>query len=105
MDPGEAPQRVKKGTGRYPIPVIILTRLGADVSEQGHGLGRALLAGALRRVAGAADQIGVRALLIHCEDERARSFSLHHAEFDPSPTDPLHLVLLIKDLRRALTPP
>jgi GNAT superfamily N-acetyltransferase len=103
VEPDRAPERVKKGAGRYPIPVIILTRLGTDLTEQGHGLGRALLADALRRVASAADQIGVRALLIHCEDESARSFYLHHAEFESSPTDPLHLLLPIKDLKRALT--
>jgi len=54
------------------------------------------------RVNQAADIIGVRALLIHAESEAARAFYEHLAEFDPSPTDPLHLVLLLKDLRRAL---
>lgn len=102
IEPENASERVRKGAGRYPIPVIVLTRLGTDLSEQGHGLGRMLLADALRRVGAAAEQIGVRALLIHCEDEKARSFYEHHAEFEPSPSDPLHLLLLIKDLRRAI---
>jgi hypothetical protein len=52
----------------------------------------------LLRVAGAADLIGARALLIHCEDDRARQFYLHVADFEPSPTDPLHLFLLLRDL-------
>lgn len=84
------------------MPVIILTRLGVDLSEQGRGLGRALVVDALRRVDSAADIVGIRALLIHAEDEGAKDFYMNLAEFEESPTDPLHLFLLIKDLRRAL---
>ncbi len=51
---------------------------------------------------GAADQIGVRAILIHALDESARSFYMSFAEFEQSPTDPLHLQLLLKDLRKSL---
>jgi GNAT superfamily N-acetyltransferase len=94
--------RVARGVGRHPIPVILLTRLGVDVTEQGHGLGRALLRDALVRVAGAADVIGARALLIHAESEAARRLYLRIADFEASPTDPLHLFLLLKDLRASI---
>jgi hypothetical protein len=57
---------------------------------------------ALRRIAVAAEVIGVRAVLIHCETEVARNFYLRLAKFEASPTDPMHLLLLMKDLRRAL---
>lgn len=83
-------------------PVVIITRLGADRLAQGTGLGRALFVDALRRVAAASEVIGVRAFLIHCESDAAREFYLRLAKFDPSPTDPMHLLLLMKDLRRAL---
>jgi ribosomal protein S18 acetylase RimI-like enzyme len=73
-----------------------------DLSYQGAGLGRALVVDALRRVASASEVIGVLALLIHCENDAARGFYLRLAKFDPSPTDPMHLFLLIKDLRKAL---
>jgi GNAT superfamily N-acetyltransferase len=102
VEPAVAPPRVAAGAGRYRIPVVLLTRLGVDREEQGHGLGRALLKEALLRTAAAADTIGARALLIHAESETARAFYLHLAEFEPSPSDPLHLYLLIKDLRRAV---
>lgn len=46
--------------------------------------------------------IGVRALLVRAESARARGFYEHLAESEPSATDPLHLVLLMKDLRCAL---
>jgi hypothetical protein len=44
----------------------------------------------------------VRALLIHCENNVARDFYLRLAKFDAGPTDPMHLFLLMKDLRKAL---
>jgi ribosomal protein S18 acetylase RimI-like enzyme len=100
--PAAAPQRLTQGAARYHQPVVILTRLGVDLSCQGLGLGRALVVDALRRVAAASEVIGVRALLIHCENDAARDFYLRLAKFDASPTDPLHLFLLMKDLRKAL---
>ncbi|WP_160330469.1 hypothetical protein [Sphaerimonospora mesophila] len=42
------------------------------------------------------------ALLIHCETEPARTFYLKLARFETSPTDPPHLFLLPKDMRRAI---
>jgi hypothetical protein len=102
VSPATAPQRLAQGAGRYHQPVVILTRLGVDLSCQGAGLGRALVVDALRRVALASEVIGVRALLIHCENDAARDFYLRLAKFDASPTDPMHLSLLIKDLRKTL---
>lgn len=99
----DAPSRTKQGAGRYDIPVIILTRLGVDLSEQRKGLGRALVVDAFRRVDYVSREVGVRALLIHTEDQPARSFYLGLAHFEPSPIDEFQLLLLTKDLRRALT--
>lgn len=87
--------------GADPVPVIVLTHLGVDRPEQGQSLGHYLLTDALRRVNAAADFIGARALLVHTADARVRDFYLSLAEFEPSPTDPLHLFLSIKDLRRS----
>lgn len=98
----DTPQRVTAGSGQYPIPVVVLARLGVDQSEQGRGLGRHLLRDALLRISAAAEHVGIRAVLIHAEDDQARDFYLRHAGFEPSPTDPLHLYLLLKDLRKAL---
>jgi GNAT superfamily N-acetyltransferase len=100
--PADASRRLMQGAGRYHQPVVILTRLGVDRSAQRAGLGRALVADALRRIAAASEVIGVRAVLIHCESDVARDFYLRLAKFEPSPTDPMHLLLLMKDLRRAL---
>lgn len=99
----QAPQRLAQGAGRYHQPVVILTRLGVDLSTQGVGLGRALVVDALRRVAAAGEVIGVRTVLIHCENQTAQDFYLRLAKFDSSPTDPMHLFLLMKDLRKAIS--
>ena len=98
-----APPRLTKGVGRYPVPVVILTRLGVDLEQQRRGLGSALVRDAFFQVAAIADRAGVRALLIHAETPEAAGFYQGiDPGFEASPTDPLHVLLLIKDLRRAI---
>lgn len=98
-----APDRLRKGAGRYPQPVALLARLGVDVGHEGLGIGVGLLQDVFARVVELSDDIGCRGLLVHAESPEARSFYLHLVpEFEASPTDDLHLVLLTKDIRRAL---
>ena len=103
IEPEAAPARVAAGTGRYPIPIVVLTRLGVDVSEQGRGLGSALVRDAFLQVAAVATRVGVRALMIHAGSPEAAAFYLR---LDPAfvfvPGHPLHLCLLLKDLRKAI---
>ncbi len=101
VEHADAPGRVSKGLARHPIPVMLLARLAVDRSEQGKGLGAALLKDALLRTAQAADIAGIRALLVHAKDDRARSW-YEGFDFEPSPTDPYHLFLLMKDLHALL---
>jgi len=101
-----APARVTTALPKHPIPVVILSRFAVDRKYQRMGLGRAMLRDLLIRISNlATDEIGVRALLIHAKDEDARAFYMAQAEFEPSPTDPMHLYLLMKDLRRAISAP
>jgi GNAT superfamily N-acetyltransferase len=95
----QTPERVKKGLARHPIAVMILARLAIDNRMQGKGLGQGLLKDALRRTVAAADIGGLRAMLVHAKDDAARAF-YGHFNFEPSPTDPYHLFMLIKDLKR-----
>jgi GNAT superfamily N-acetyltransferase len=98
-----APERLRKGAGRYPQPVALLARLGVDVGHEGKGLGVGLLQDIFVRLAGLSADIGCRGLLVHAESQDARAFYLHLVpEFEPSPTDELHLVLLMKDIHRTL---
>ena len=100
----DLPERVRRGAGRYPQPVALLARLGVDEGHEGQGLGAALLLDVITRVASLSEAIGCRGLLVHAESEQARGFYEHLIpEFERSPTDPLHLVLLLKDIRRTLS--
>lgn len=101
VTPSAAAPRVIKGIPQHPVPVMLLARLAVDASHQGMGLGKALLKDALVRTARAADIAGMRALLVHAKDESARQWYLQW-EFEPSPTDPFHLFLLMKDLKAML---
>lgn len=101
--PEDAPARVVKGLARHPIPVILLARLAVDQSEQGAGLGRALLKDALLRASAAADIIGARAVVVHALDDEARRFYQRWG-FEPTLASEFHLFLLMKDVR-AIWPP
>jgi hypothetical protein len=98
-----APARLRRGAGRYPQPVALLTRLGVDTRHEGRGLGAGLLQDVFARLVELSDDIGCRGLLVHSESAKARDFYLHLIpEFEASPTDLLHLVLLTKDIRRTM---
>ena len=101
VEPESAPPRVMKGLARHPVPVLILARLAVDQNHQGKGLGKALLKDALLRTAQAADIAGIRCLLVHAKDDAARQW-YEAWEFEPSPTDPYHLFLMLKDLKALL---
>lgn len=99
IEPDQAAGRVGKGEpAQRPIPAVLLARLAVDHQHQRAGVGRSLLQDAVLRVLQAADSIGVRAMLIHAKHNVARAWYQQYG-FEPSPTDPLHLMLLIKDLR------
>lgn len=102
VDPDTAPSRVMKGLARHPIPVMILARLAVDKEHQRKGLGQALLKDALLRTVQAADIAGIRCLLVHAKDDAARHW-YESWEFEPSPTDPYHLFLMLKDLKSLLS--
>jgi len=95
---GDAPERLTKGLARHPVPVMLLARLAVGAAWQGRGIGAGLLKDAMRRTLQAADIGGIRAFAVHAKDAPARRF-YEHFGFAASPTDPMHLFLLIKDLR------
>ncbi|NDJ24208.1 GNAT family N-acetyltransferase [Nostoc sp. B(2019)] len=96
-----AAPRISKGLPKYPIPVALLARLAVSKEFQNKGIGRGLLKNCLIRINQAADLIGIRALLVHAKDEKARGW-YQQFDFEPSPTDPLHLFLMLKDIRAML---
>lgn len=78
-----------------PIPVMVLARLAVDQRMRGKGLGADLLQDALLRTVRLAQEVGIRALVVHALHERARAFYLHHG-FGESAIDPLILMLRLR---------
>jgi GNAT superfamily N-acetyltransferase len=99
----ESTRRVAKRQPAYPIGIILLARLAVDHTEQGQGLGKALLKDALLRASHAADIIAARAVLVHAIDGEAKNF-YRHFDFEACPLNDLHLMLLMKDLRAQIKP-
>jgi GNAT superfamily N-acetyltransferase len=93
--------RLSKGLARHPVPVMVLARLAVAQEWQGQGIASGLLKDAVLRTLQAADIAGIRALIVHAKDEQAAAF-YQRFDFARSPSDPLHLFVLIKDLRAAL---
>ena len=100
-DAVEVPERIRKGMGSYPIPVVILARLAVSLPDQGKGIGIGMLQEAIRRTMAVAEQAGVRALLTHPIDDVASRFYQRFG-FEPSPIREQQLLLLLKDARRLL---
>ena len=84
-----------------PIPVVLLGRLAVDQAFQGKGLGRALVRDAGLRVIQAADDIGVRGLIVHAISAEARAF-YEAVGFDLSPLDPMTMMITLVDLKASL---
>jgi GNAT superfamily N-acetyltransferase len=98
---------VASSVGRFrrnmpdPIPVAVLGRLAIDHAQQGRGLGRALFRDCALRVAHAADTIGIRGIVVHAISEQAKAF-YQALGFDPSPAEPMTLMVTLGDIRRLL---
>jgi GNAT superfamily N-acetyltransferase len=97
----DSPQRLTKGLAHHPVPIMLLARLAVSNNWQKRGIGAGLLKDAMRRTIQAADIAGIRAFAVHAKDEAAQQFYTHF-DFIPSPTDPYHLFLLLKDLHRIM---
>lgn len=87
----DAPSKLRRNMPD-PIPMAILGRLAVDRSQQGQGLGGALLKDAVLRVRQAAAILGIRGILVHAISDDAKRF-YEKFGFIAGPTNPLTLVL------------
>lgn len=94
-----APERIRKGMGQSPLPVVVLARLAVSKQDQGRGIGFGLLQDAIRRTMLIAEQAGIRAMVTHPIDEDAAQFYTRFG-FIASPLREQQLLLLLKDARR-----
>ena len=96
-----APARIGRGLAKHPIPLMVLARLAVANNWQGQGVGSAMLRDAVLRTLQAAEIAGLRALAVHAKDNEPRAFYERYG-FIPSPTDPYHLLALLKDIKKDL---
>jgi GNAT superfamily N-acetyltransferase len=82
-----------------PVGAALLARLAIDGGYQGRGLGRRLLADAVRTVAAADDQVALPLLVVDAIDEAAARFYEHHG-FRRLPGRELRLGARLVDLRK-----
>jgi predicted N-acetyltransferase YhbS len=93
------PEAVRAGVSRhYPIPVCVLARLAVTIPWQGQGLGSGLLRDGLRRILVAAEEVGMRAVLVHALDEDAGGFYRRYG-FEPATADGLTLMVPLEAVR------
>lgn len=83
-----------------PIPIMILARLAVARAWQGKGIGRGLLKDAVQRTLIVAQQVGVRALLVHAVSEEAKGFYLRYG-FRISPANAMTLMITLAEARAA----
>jgi predicted N-acetyltransferase YhbS len=99
IDTLEAPERVRRGMGQHPMPLVILARLAVDLDDRERGLGFSLLQDAIHRAIAVAEHAGSRAMLAHPLDTEAEAFYRRFG-FEPMPENDRQLILLLKDARR-----
>jgi predicted N-acetyltransferase YhbS len=101
VEHGEATAAVRKGLPRhFPIPVAILARLAVDARWQKEGLGARLLHDALERICRAAQEVAVRAVVVHAIDDEAAGF-YERFGFRALSTAPRTLMVTLAELRKA----
>lgn len=88
---GEAIGTVKRNMPD-PIPVMVLGRLAVDRASQGQQLGSAMLKDAFLRTVSVAENVGIRALLVHAINDDARQFYIRRG-FQPSSLNSYTLML------------
>lgn len=81
-----------------PVPVMVLGRLAVDLRAQGSKLGAAMLQDAVYRAVSVSQNTGVRALLVHALNDRAKQFYKHYG-FQESPQHPMTLMLRLNTLK------
>jgi GNAT superfamily N-acetyltransferase len=95
------PTSLSKKLPRHPVPMVLLGRLAVDDTARGKGLGRDLLADALRRALRLADELGVFGIHTHAIDDDAKAFYMKFS-FVPLLDEERHLLLPMATIRKGL---
>ena len=74
IDLASLPEELSRKLPRHPVPCALTGRLAVDLSAQGRGVGRMLLADAVRRVAAAGEAVAMHAMVVDAANEDAKRF-------------------------------
>ena len=97
VDFGDLPVEVARHLPHRMLPVSILAWLGINAAHQGKGLGRRLLAQALRDCHEARKTLAFIAVILDCVSDAAKTF-YQQWEFEELPGRPYRLFLSAKRL-------
>jgi GNAT superfamily N-acetyltransferase len=97
----DAPDYVRQGLGKYPIPIMTIARLAVDVGWVNKGLGNSLLLDALKRAIAASEIAGLRAIVVDTKNNAAKRF-YEKRGFRPWPTDSNRLFITMTELKREI---
>lgn len=97
IDLSALPDLIARKLPRHPIPAALLGRLAVDLDAQGRGIGRLLLANAIRRTLSVSDQIAIYAMVVDAIDQRAVAFYQRHG-FSPLMDGERRLFLPLKSV-------
>ncbi|GAB4526663.1 MAG: hypothetical protein Kow00133_15500 [Amphiplicatus sp.] len=107
---GDLPaETTRRAPPRGVIPAAYLSMIAVDRSAQGQGLGRILLADALKRLIPVADEIGIAVVILDVIDDdddgpeafRRRISFYERMGFRALPSRPSRMFLTLKDIRAA----
>jgi GNAT superfamily N-acetyltransferase len=104
IDFSELPCDEAKHLPRRVLPVAVLAWLGVDSKHQGQGLGRLLLAQALRDCSDAGKTFPFIAVILDCLNDSAKTF-YQHWDFAELPGHPYRLFLSVKSLEAMMRIP
>lgn len=91
------PENLARRLPRHPIPAALLGRLAVSRVAQGGGVGRLLLADALKRTLAVGDEIAIYAMVVDAIDEGAQRFYEQYG-FAPLSTTSRRLFLPLKSI-------
>lgn len=99
----DLPEGIARKLPRYDkIPAALIGRLATDLRARGQGVGKLLLADAIKRILGASEKLAVYAIVVDAKDENASDFYQVFG-FKPFPLNPKRLFLPTKTAIDALT--
>ena len=105
------PPRLTRGAPAHGgIPAVYLSMIAVDRRHQGKGLGKILLADAFKRVASAANQIGLKAVVLDVIEDggpkmvHKRTAFYTAMGFKPLPKQPQRMIISVETIRRAMDP-